>query len=202
MEGRSCSCFKRVWIVCYKIETATLTTEEKQVNMKVLFQGLCREGQLGWRLGRRSFGEVENVHQWPKCSEEHPSSPMLCQLFTDAVSRLLISDPWIFRCVGESLCSSCVPENRIQQWWNPSQHHDIEDESSPEKTSVNSQIGTAGSCIASPTSSFNAASVTIRSSNWRNVSVDWFTHHAVLDQKCWSMETLRTTPGEQDTRTN
>ena len=30
MEGRSCSCFKRVWIVCYKIEKGTITTEENK----------------------------------------------------------------------------------------------------------------------------------------------------------------------------
>lgn len=39
---QQCSCFKQVWIVCYKIETATLTIEEKQGTVKRLWQ--CDQG--------------------------------------------------------------------------------------------------------------------------------------------------------------
>ena len=127
---------------------------------------------------------------------------MLCQSSHGRIRHMLLSNSWVFGCFWKSLRSSCVLENQIQQWWNTGQSRDIKDESSPNQTTVNSQVGTARSNIVSPAGSFDTTSLRVCPTNRRNISMDGLIHCAVLDKKCQGMETLHTTTGQQDTRTN
>ena len=83
------------------------------INMRILFQILCiekvtwdesLEGEVLVKL--KSF--INNLNTL--------NAQMLCQSSHDRVSHVLVSNSWVFRCFQKSVHSSCVLENRSQQW--------------------------------------------------------------------------------------
>ena len=83
------------------------------INMRILFQILCiekvtwdesLEGEVLVKL--KSF--INNLNTL--------NAQMLCQSSHDRVSHVLVSNSWVFRCYQKSVHSSCVLENRSQQW--------------------------------------------------------------------------------------
>ena len=83
------------------------------INMRILFQILCiekvtwdesLEGEVLVKL--KSF--INNLNTL--------NAQMLCQSSHDRVSHVLVSNSWVFICFQKSVHSSCVLENRSQQW--------------------------------------------------------------------------------------
>ena len=132
------------------------------VNMTVLFRGLCveqvkwdetleREALAKWKTFINDLNALKSIRVPPCYANYSPTQSAVCSYqihgFSDASERGY----------------GAVVYLRTE--FSNGQHHDIQDESSPEQMSVSAQIKTAGSCTASPTSILKAANVTTRSSN-------------------------------------